>query len=294
MEPKITTITVGKYQFKITDNTLIFRDEIYSRNFKIGGKKDDCVNISITYKDNNPMYASIPYAMYDTECALNVNLDQGSGTILMIKTLLKHIKKELPSINVVHFEDKSNIECATNEEIEKKKSRTMKRGTHIYPIPLYYFSIAFNGETWYEKHFNATQKDPSKHQKYKEKIELLLSSPDYKTNLSFIDFCRLASPPVELLEELESYYNNSNTIGNFFKSIPKKDRCRLVRDWLGRFMHSEFKDVFSNIDWIMPIPNREDSLTGGKKRKTKKYYCPKGKISYYQTYKNFGVNSEDI
>lgn len=291
MEPITTVISAGKYKFQIIDNTMIFRDEIYSRNLKIGGKLSDCVNISIKYENNIPIYASIPYAMYDSDCALNVSLEQGPGTILMIKTLLKYIKKELPMIDVIHFEDKSNIECANTEEIEKKKSKMTKRGTHIFPIPLYFFSMAFNGETWYEKHFNAYQIDPIKHEKYKEKLDLLLNTEEYKTNIPFIKFCQLANPPREILEELEKYYNNSNTIGKFFQSIPKKDRCRLVREWIETFMYTQLKDVFSNKDWIMPI--QTNTISGGKK-KTKKYYCPKGKISYMFTHKNLGVIPEDI
>jgi hypothetical protein len=80
----------------------------------------------------------------------------------MIKTLLEYVHKQLPTISEINFEDKSNIECATDIEKEKK-SKFIKKGTIIYPIPLYYFSIAFNGETWYEKNFNAIQQNENKH-----------------------------------------------------------------------------------------------------------------------------------
>ena len=36
-------ISVGKYRFKIINNTLSYDDQIYSRNFKIGGNVSDCV-----------------------------------------------------------------------------------------------------------------------------------------------------------------------------------------------------------------------------------------------------------
>jgi hypothetical protein len=291
MEPIVTIVTAGKYEFQIIDNTIIFRDEIYYRNFKIGGEINDCVNISIKYQNNIPIYASIPYAMYDSDCALNVSLEQGPGTILMIKTLLQHIKKELPTINVIHFEDKSNIECANNEE-KNKKSKTIKKGTHVFPIPLYFFSIAFNRVTWYEKHFSARQSEPIKHEKYREKIDLLLNSEEYKSNISFENFYKALTIPVKIIEELETYYNNAKTIGKFFQSIPKNDRCRLTRDWIQSFMQKELKNFFSNIDWVIPLPVIE-SVSGGK-RKTQKYYSPKGKISYCYTQKNIGVNPEDI
>ena len=292
MEPIIKEVTSGKYVFQIIDNTVIFRDEIYFRNFKIGGKLNDCVNISVKYQDNNPIYVSIPHVMYDSDCALNVDLEQGPGTILMIKALLKYIKTELPVIEVIHFEDKSNIECANTSEKEKK-SKSMKRGSHIFPIPLYYFSIAFNGETWYEKHFNARQKDPVKHAKYKEKIDLLLNSEEYKSNISFKDFySNLQYFSVEVMDELESYYNNAKTFGIFFQSIPKNDRCRLTREWIQTFMNNHLKDVFSNTDWIIPLPISE--MVRGGKRKTSKYYCPKGKIYTSHTCRNLGVRPEDL
>jgi hypothetical protein len=57
-------------------------------------------------------------------------------------------------------------------------------------------------------------------------------------------------------------------------------------------MQKELKNLFSNIDWVIPLPVIE-SVRGGK-RKTQKYYSPKGKISYCYTQKNIGVNPEDI
>ena len=41
----------------------------------------------------------------------------------MIKTLLNHIHRQLPTLTEVKFEDKSNIECATDSEIEKKRNQ---------------------------------------------------------------------------------------------------------------------------------------------------------------------------
>jgi hypothetical protein len=148
MEKPITTfINVGKYKFQIIDNTLSSRGQIYCRSFKIGGNQSDCVNVSITYNQNQPISASIPHILYDPDCSINIPLDRGQGSVVMIKTLLQHIHRQIPTITEVSFEDKSNIECATDYEIQKKGSRFRKRGTNVYPIPLYYFSIALNGET---------------------------------------------------------------------------------------------------------------------------------------------------
>ena len=121
MEPKTTLINTGKYTFQITDNTLYAREQIYCRNFKIGSINLDCVNVSISYSQNEPVSASIPHIMYDQDCSIDTHLDRGEGSITMIKTLLQYIHKQLPTITEVNFEDKSNIECASEDEIQKKR-----------------------------------------------------------------------------------------------------------------------------------------------------------------------------
>jgi hypothetical protein len=291
MDPKKTIINVGKYKFQIIDNILSVKEQIYCRNFKIGGNNLDCINVSISYDSKNePISASIPHIMYDEECSIDVPLDRGEGSIKLIKALFQYIHLQLPTITEVNFEDKSNIECATEYEIQKKGSRFRKKGTNVNPVPLYYFSIAFNGETWYEKHFNARQKDKNKHDKYREKINDLLHSSQFKTNTSFIEFLKIARPPMETTDELETYYINSNTFGNFFQSIPKKDRCRLVRDWISNFMEHHLSNLFSNTGWIIELP----IITKGGKQKSRKYYCPKTRIKHNITYKDFGVDITNI
>ena len=290
MEPVITEKTVGKYRFIIKDNTLLLREKIYSRTVKIGGNYQDCVSVSIKFNDENqPESAYIPHIMYDPDCSVDIKLDRGEGSIIMIKTLFDYIHKEIPTISEINFEDKSNIECATDEEISKG-SRFRKKGTNVYPIPLYYFSIAFNGKTWYEKHFNARQKDKDKHIAYKEKVSYVLNSKELKTNTSFFQFLQMSRPSIEFIEELEKYFNASDTFGELFQMIPKDDRCRIVRDWISIFMEHHLKDVFDNKNWIIEIPI---TIKGGK-RNTKKYYCPKCRIKRIMTCKDYGVDITNI
>jgi len=311
------TVNIGRYTFQIIDNTLSMRDQIYCRNFKIGGNNLDCVNVSIKYNENKPISGYIPHILYDPDCSdefplylcssklptqsadLNgkdnsyhalekcEGVERGQGSVIMIKTLLNYIHEQIPTITEIDFEDKSNIECATEYEIKNKSSRFRKKGTNIYPIPLYYFSIAFNGQTWYEKNFNARQKNIEKHKKYKEKINNLLYSQEEKENTSFLQFLQIAQPPIEIIDQLENYYNKSITFGDFFQSIPKMDRCKLVRDWISTFMSYHLRDVFENSDWIIELPFR---ITNGGRKNTRKYYCPKGRIIHNKTYKDFGID----
>lgn len=271
MDSITTTVTVGKYTFKIIDNTLSLREQIYSRNFKIGGNQMDCINVSISYNQNQPIAAVIPHIMYDADCSLDPPpFDHSECSVIMIQTLLQHIHNQLPTITEVRFADKSSIECAPD----------------IRPISLYYFSIAFNGETWYEKYFNARQSDKNKHDKYRATIKHLLYSEELKTKTAFIQYLEIAQPPIELTNELEQYYNKTVTFGDFFQKMPEQDRCRLVRDWIYRFMSHYLKDVIDNAEWIIELPI---AMIVGQKH-TRKYYCPRGRIAHKITYTDFGID----
>jgi hypothetical protein len=283
-------INEGKYRFKIVSNQLKNKDgEIYCYSFKIGGNYSDCVNVSISYDSmGKPIYAKIPTLVYDTECSLTSPLDRGKGTITMIKTLLRHINTQIPEINKFIFEDKSNIECGTEEE--QRQKRHCKRD----PIALYYFSIAFNGITWYEKNFNAYQKDITVHKLYRKRIKDLLENSEMKP--SFNEFLRIAQPQTKYLNELQLLYDKSITYGNFFNSMQKDDRCRLVRGWLPTFMGYYLDDVFKNSDWIIDVHKMDNTQNmnqyGGtrkKGQKIKSYYCPIGCIRLLFEQKDIGV-----
>ncbi len=287
-----TIVDIGKYKFRIKENILRNRDdEVYCYNFQISGNYSDCVNVSVSYDDKgNPISAKIPTLVYDSECSLAAPLDRGEGTIQIIKALLLYINEKLPTINEFIFEDKSNIECGTEEEKYQKRRR--KRGTHAVPIPLYYFSIAFNNITWYEKHFRAYQQDLSLHREYRQRVKALMGKAAEKP--SFNDFLRIAQPPVKYIDELEALYKKSSTYGEFFSSMSKDDRCRLVRDWIITFMEYYLKGVFKNTDWVIDVRKMNKTNTnqyGGTRKKShhsKNYYCPRGHIRLSFEHKDSG------
>jgi hypothetical protein len=276
-------VTSGLYKFQIIDNTLfsIDKTEIYSRSFKIGGTYPGCVNISIIYENNKPVDASMPIILSNPECSFIRPLEKGDGAIIMIKTLLHYVYTQIPTLTHIKFDDKSNIECATEEEL--------KKGTYK-PMPLYYFSILFNGQTWFEKYFNAKQKDEVIHQQYRTRVTDFLYSPECKTNIRFDRFVSLFDKREEEMTELYQYYNNANTFNDFVQSIPKQHRCRLVGSWIEQFMKFILKDVFYNENWIIHFPLE---MSGGND-KTPKYYCPKGIITNNFQSKNICISPEDI
>ena len=308
------TINIGKYSFNINDNISKTQEGlIYSRNFQIGGKYSDCVNVSIKYGSNGKaISAKIPTLVYNEDCSLTTPLDRGEGTVLMIKTLLKYINNKIPEINEFVFEDKSNIEyyalapscaldgtsaeCGTDEEKHQKRRR--KPGTYARPLVLYYFSIAFNCVTWYEKHFNAYQYDLKQHSMYRMRVKDLLKNKEMKP--SFNEFLLIAQPPMKYLEELKILYETTKTYGEFFSSIPKDDRCHLIREWLPTFMEHYLKDVFKNTDWVIDVKKMDEKIVqcggsitrkkgGNRTIKKNKYYCPLGRIKLSFEHKDMGA-----
>ncbi len=229
------------------------------------------------------------------ECSIGNTLDRGNGSIIMIKTLLLHIKQLYPNLSGVTFDDMSSIECGTEEDIEKNKTRIRKKGTNLVPMPLYYLSIAYNGETWYEKHFKAVQQNADKHIAYKERVSKLLNDPSEKPS-NYLRFFEITSIPPNINNEIKNYYDNTNTYSEFFHAIPKNDRCRLLRPWIKEFMNYYLKRVFSNFDWTIDLSNITNTVGGRNKtrKNNRNYYCPKGIIKNGFLHANIGFSINDV
>lgn len=262
-------VSSGPYSFRIRDNTLWSSDKktIYSRNFKIGGNTvADCVSISVIYENGVPVYASI---FTDPECSL---IDNGERSVVMIKTLLSYVSSQIPSLTHISFDDMSSIECETEEY-----------------MPLYYFSIAFNGQTWYEHHFNAHQMDETKHRSYRDTVEEFLYSSDFKELYGFDRFVSLFGKSEEEMTELSGYYNKQTTFSGFFKSIPKEHRCRLVGPWIEQFMRVILNNIFSNYHWAIPL-----RMNGENNIQLIEYYCPNGIIRNNYRTQNICISPDDV
>ena len=294
----LTQVSVGKYRFNIIDNTTEFDGHIICRNFKIGSESyPDCVNVSISYNmDNRPINANIPTLTGHEKCSRDNNLDKGEGSVLMIKTLLRHINKEIPEITKFTFEDYSKLECGTKEEKNTKAGRAV--GTHAYPVSLFYFSLAFNGITWYEKHFHTTLRNPEQYQSYREKIKQICCTKESK--LSFQEFLAISTPTLEQIIELKPYYERADSYKQFFSSIPVERRCPLVRNWIHVFMAHILQGVFQHTDWMIDVTTMDTpAISIGGKRTTRKkgkhndsYYCPKGRIYHCDSYGDHHVTDE--
>jgi len=175
-------------------------------------------------------------------------------------------------------------------------------------MPLYYLSIAYNGETWYEKYFSATQEYTTKQNAYRVRVNKMLNDTSEKPT-EYIDFLKITNVPMNIRLELEKFYTNSKTYSEFFHLIPKQDRCRLLRPWIKEFMNYYLKGVFSNFDWEIQLSNiiganiiganiiganiRGGSLSKTRKKQNKsekKYYCPNGFNRNMNYLKDIGAN----
>jgi hypothetical protein len=301
-----TTVTSGKYNFVITDISTLNRDgNIGTRSFAIGGTYEDCINVSYLYRDNQPISAKITTIDYEPECALNMNLEKGGGTAIMLKTLLCHVYREIPSISVFDFDDMSNIDC-----IEKDMTKDPPRKS-TKPLSLAYLYMANYSQTWYEKNFDARLANDSMYTNYRNEIGFLVD-PSKKVDFTFFtDICKMNATPTRMsayikaelskeinnqIDELSPMYESSKTYQEFFRKIPIQHRCKILFPWLDTFMNHYLRKVYNTNNWIIDMnsPKMLEFTTGqnkiggkknGKTRKKKTCLIPSNyKIVNYKEF----------
>lgn len=276
-------VEVNGKKFRIKESKWTYGDRIISHTFNMGGEDEHCVDATIFYgPDNQPTHGKIPYIEHSDGCAIGSTLDRGSGTILMFKTLLKHIHKKYPSVTIFKLDDMSHIECATEEEQKIASRYQRKKGTKVKPLNLYHLSIAYNGCTWYEKYFGARLENAEQYRHYQERVQSLTRPED---KVDFISFIQMAMVPKDQFEYLEKRYEQSSTYREFFQSIPKEDRCMILYPWLSAFMTELLGNTFTNTNWIIDVTTMpsQRKQQGGRRstRKNSTYYLPKGRIINY-------------
>jgi len=206
---------------KILEKTLSYEGIVYGRHFYAGG-----IKVYISY---DPVRAYIP------DIPENHIFDMGQDVVAEFIGVLNYVHEKIPTIREIQFDDLSKIYCEWQP----------------YPADFCYFSIAFTGATWYEKYFNARQGDADKHRAYREKIQDILYSEKTKGEIDFLQFLRTSRPTVEIVDELERYYDNTKTFGEFFQALPKGYQyC----DWISNFIRHHLKGIFETQNWIIDLP----------------------------------------
>jgi hypothetical protein len=254
---KSTTIKANGYEYHIKETTLSYGDRIISHTFTMGGDYPNCLTVSLFYDygQETPRYAKIPYIEYDPGCSIGSTLPKGTGTIHMLTTCIRYIHEKYPSVTRFKFDDMSHIDCSEQQDEKDEKDQKDEKKM---PLNHAYFSIAYHGGTWYEKNFHAEQENPEQHKAYRARLLFLESEkPD------FITFLQLAQPPADQFAYLEEKYGKTSTYHTFFQSIPKEDRCRILRPWLDTFMRHYLGDVFHNTGWVIDVQKLPSVQRGG-------------------------------
>jgi hypothetical protein len=239
-------VKYGKWEFNVIKSTSIY---------KIGGIYNDCININF----NNVIshIQSEPECSSDSNNPINTGSGSGNGTESMIKCAIKYVYNDQNKKNPIFtFDDMSKIDCLPKNMNVEPKYRKIKD-----PLSLAYLSIVYHSATWYELRFNAEMKDKILYSKYRKDVEKLIDH-EFKKSLTFEKFYKSVNLSDKLiLEYLEEKYNKSKTLRDFFKLIPKEDKCTSkLRTWLENFIIIYIPN-YKSFDWEIDV--RKLNLNGG-------------------------------
>lgn len=233
----------GDYKFYLTINKGEGSDTL-----SIGGRKGECVNISVNTPESRLVQrgyhkldtATIPILAWDAKCTVFKNLERGSGTIAMIRIILSESVKKYPYIKHYTFNDNSLIPCDNGQKIS-----------------LLHLNIIKYNKSWYEQHFNAYIEEPSYRKKYKDGITVL---NDPLLKMPFEEFknrVQRLSKESEI-ELLKTHYEKTETYFLFFKSIfgpegpeGKSRQCNLLVGWIDIFLLYIFQFDPLSVPWVI-------------------------------------------
>lgn len=238
MNPLYFQLESGDYTFYLTINKGKGSDTL-----SIGGRKGECVNISVNTSESPLVQrgyhkldtATIPILAWDTKCAVNKNLEKGSGTIAMIRIILSESVKRYPYIKHYTFKDNSLIPCDNGQKIS-----------------LLHLTIIKYNKSWYEQQFNAYIEEPSYRKKYKDGITVL---NDPLLKMPFEEFKNIVPRLSKEIELLKSHYEKTDTYFLFFKSIfdseGKSRQCNLLVGWIDIFLLYIFQFDPLSVPWVI-------------------------------------------
>ena len=233
-----------KHIFEANINKSIFGDTI-----KIGGKSyNDCINISIN--NEFPTKAKISHLQSEPECSFDNILDN-KDTVDFIKASLQYVCKKYPDIKTFEFDDMSNIECGKKKMNVLPKKRKMDK-----PFSLAHLYLATYGETWYEKIFGAKMINIKLYDLYKESRNKLHG----KIDIDYDKFKHLYSIDDNNDKILSNYYSKDKTWIEFFKSIPRDDKCKGLYNWLPSFINEKIENTFIQNGWYIDINNMPKTI----------------------------------
>lgn len=277
--PTSEIVNAGRYRFKIIKNIMKHSDRIINHTYKIGGDLcgratkeylstfgeedyEDCIGISYKYSNNIPVSVSLPYLLYEPECSVGSDLQRGQGTELIIKTAIRYAYNDVPDLPIFTFDDMSHIDCIAKDLTTPPPRKPSKK------VNLSYFSIAYNGMTWYEARFNAKMIHNEAYNNYKKSLEFLT---DPKAKLPFEGFLEITQPSSEQIAILEPIYARTATYRQMFEEIPEAIRCDTLYMWISSFMKHYIGHTFSEKGWKIDVtdmePRKQSRRRGGMRTK---------------------------
>jgi hypothetical protein len=261
MEEKTYRFTITSpsgYHFKV-------RFTIYSTskdNKKIDGvfylgnpktkKEDACVTITIHFPESviafrqkhnrEPIFdssiATLVLTKYNQLCSENKTLPQKEGTIEMINGGLTLVKRICPFVKSVNLKDMSSRACDDGSSIS---------------LPLFYITI--HRQTWYEKQFHARLRPTAMYDAYKTAIQNFFSTPLEPFNIFMIHFLRECNDSI--LSNIQTAYNTSKTMDEFFKTLYKNNGipmgCILLNKWIAHLMSVAKISPYMDHEWFIDI-----------------------------------------
>jgi hypothetical protein len=255
------------YSFKLFAHARYHKNVCKSIHMYIHSSDLPCFSLSIPFIMENPKVANLCNIKRIREC-LDKDVDDNiwekySFTVEAVKKIIEVVRSQFPSIIYIKLEDDSHIECSSNP---------------LDKLDLLYYSVAFYGKTWYEKHFDAYFVPRDKFIDYKCKVKEY-ESIKKKDSVSFdiieeliIDKgTQYANNMIRIHNgEFRNMYDQSTTLPEFFFQmgafIPKSEKCYMFKEWIKYFII----ELIGVIDrkWVIDLYSYISSQRGG--RRTRK------------------------
>lgn len=210
----------------------------------VGGKKL-CVAISVYLDMEEDSHPNIDTLTYDTECNIENNLMQGSGTVHLLKSAMTFVRRMYPQHKTCSFEliDKSHITCSSPNK-------------HTVILPLCYYYIMKYGGTWYEKKLGARKKYD--HDGYRKGVRHMMKSLKSVTTQrnEFEPFAAAYGVPKFMWQSMKPVYDTQVSVVEFVKHILGEYDCYVLKDWFKNLCEKYVK-VYGD-SWIIPYDQQHD------------------------------------
>jgi hypothetical protein len=240
------TITTHKYDGTVLGNTIV-----------VGGAYKSCVSIGIIYIDGVPVYGTLDRADSEVECSILSNLDNGDF-INVLRASIQFAHRLFPTVNIFIFDDRSEIDCGSSLDTIPPRRREI-------PFSLAHLSLSYSGMTWYERTLNAKMmpvvtsnltadkiraiesgEENARHDTYRRAVEALYRE---KT----IPLTMILKNDTARMQRLMPLYNASTTWIEFFRSIPKGDKCELLFNWMPAIIDRIIDDTYDGRKWYIDV-----------------------------------------